>query len=144
MLSCKTAAIFPANAMSAPDNARLAHFILRAGLAFAFLYPPFSALFDPVSWASYFPSFVHRLPIDTTVLLHAFGVIEVVVAVWILSGKNIRVPAAVAAFLLFAIVTANLQDFEVLFRDITIAAIAIALIFWPSAVPETRANPQIP
>ena len=105
--------------------------VLRIGLAFALLYPPFAALGDPVSWAAYFPAFIRDLPIDTTLLLHAFGVFEVVLALWILSGWRIRVPATLSAILLLGIVAFNPADFEVLFRDLSIAAIAIALALLP-------------
>ncbi len=117
---------------------RIAHFLLRAGLAFSFVYPPISALGDPTSWAAYFPRFVHALPVSTTALLHGFGVVEVVVAVWLLTGWRVRVSAALAAFILLAIVFFNLQNFEVLFRDLSIAAMALALVFWPSPSPDSH------
>ena len=111
-----------------------AHLALRIGLAFAFLYPPIAALGDPVSWAGYFPAFVRALPIDTTLLLHAFGVLEVGIALWLLSGWRIRSAAAAAAAILLAIVAVDLSDFEVLFRDLSIAAMAIALALWPKPI----------
>ena len=111
-----------------------AHLVLRIGLALAFLYPPFAALSDPVSWASYFPGFVRALPIDITALLHIFGVLEIAIALWLLSGWRIRVPATLAALMLLGIVASNLPDFEVLFRDLSIAAMAVALILWPRHV----------
>ncbi len=119
--------------MSPSRSAEVAHLLLRVGVAFAFLYPPIMAVGDPVSWMSYFPSFVRDLPINTTLLLHAFGVVEVAIALWLLSGVRIRIPAALAALMLVAIVIANPSDFEVLFRDLTIAAAALALFFWPRA-----------
>lgn len=115
------------------SNSRLAHLVLRLGVAFAFLYPPIAAITDPESWLGYFPQFIRALPIDPLVLLHGFGVIEVVIALWILSGKNIRIPAALAALMLLAIVGFDWQNFSVLFRDLAIAAIAVALALWPSA-----------
>lgn len=114
------------------DNQYLiGHFLLRAGIAFAFLYPPIAALADPLAWAAYFPDFVTRLPVSTTVLLHAFGVVEIIIAVWIMSGRSIRIPAAIATVLLIGIMAANPGDFPVLFRDVTIAFGALALAFMP-------------
>jgi len=115
------------------SNELVAHLLLRAGVAFSLLYPPYAALLDPVSWAAYFPAFVRALPIETTVLLHAFGVLEVVLALWLLSGWRIRFPAALTALLLVAIIAVNLNQFEVLFRDVSIAAMAIALALWPKS-----------
>lgn len=110
---------------------KLAHLVLRAGAAFAFLYPPFAALGDPVSWAGYFPPFVRALPVDTTFLLHGFGVIEIILALWILSGWKIRFPSTVATLLLLAIILFNTPQFDVLFRDLVVAALTLALALWP-------------
>lgn len=125
-----------------PVPAGRAHLVLRVGLAFALLYPPFAAVSDPVSWISYFPAFVRMLPIDSILLLHAFGVVEVAIALWLLSGWRIRVPATLAALMLLGIVASNLPDFEVLFRDLSIAAMAVALALWPSA--RTSLLPSLP
>jgi uncharacterized membrane protein YphA (DoxX/SURF4 family) len=108
--------------MSAP-----AQLILRIGVAFAFLYPAISAISTPESWVGYFPPFLLALGIPSDILLHGFGVVEVVVALWLLSGWRILVPAVVATVMLLAIVVFNLPQMEVLFRDISIAAASLAL-----------------
>ena len=102
--------------------------LLRLGVALAFLYPPINAVIDPYSWIGYFPSFVRDLG-DEMVVLHVFGLIEVVIGIWLLIGRNIFWPSAVAVALLLAIVVFNLGDFQVLFRDLSIAAMALALAF---------------
>ena len=116
--------------MSLPASS-LANLILRAGAAFAFLFPAIDALFNPYAWEGYFPNFVHQLPIDSTVLLHSFGLLEVALALWLLSGKHIRIPAAVMTLMLVAIVVFNMNDFELLFRDLSIATITLALAVAP-------------
>jgi len=108
------------------DLKNAANFLLRAGVSFSFLYPPINALFDPYTWIGYFPKFMHGIVSDT-LLLHTFGIVEVIIALWILSGKNIFWPSLAATLILLAIVFLNLQDFQILFRDITIAAIAFSL-----------------
>jgi uncharacterized membrane protein YphA (DoxX/SURF4 family) len=113
---------------------RYAHLALRVGAAFAFLYPPVAALSDPVSWASYFPSFVRALPFDQLIILHSFGAIEAVLALWILSGRNIRIPSLVATAMLIGIVAFNLGQMDVVFRDLSIAALTLALALWPEPV----------
>jgi uncharacterized membrane protein YphA (DoxX/SURF4 family) len=113
------------------EGQQRAHFVLRLGTAFAFLYPPVMAVFDPVSWFAYFPQFIQSLPLDHTLLLHGFGFIEVIIALWILSGKNIRLPAIVASLMLLAIVVFNVSQLDVVFRDIAIAAMTLALALWP-------------
>lgn len=108
------------------NSDRTVHFLVRAGVAFAFLYPAINALFDPYSWLGYFPKFMHGIVSDA-VLLHGFGAFEVMLALWILSGKNIFLPSTVATLMLLAIVLFNLQDFQIVFRDVSLAAAAAAL-----------------
>lgn len=111
--------------------------MLRIGAAFAFLYPPIAAMSDPVSWASYFPSFVRALPMDSLVILHGFGIIEVVLAFWMLSGWRIRIPATIMTLMLLGIVATNVSQMDVLFRDVSIALMTLALVFlWPSVPSE--------
>ncbi len=103
--------------------------LLRTGVAFAFLYPPLSVWIfggDPSGWTGYFPELVRGYVADTT-LLTLFEVVEVVIALWILSGWRILIPCALATFMLAAIVIFNGAQFVVLFRDISIAAMALAL-----------------
>lgn len=102
--------------------------LLRAGLAFAFLYPPFAAFSDPYSWIGYFPAPLADLVAPHGVLLlHTFGVIEIILALWILLGKKIFIPSVLATALLLAIVVANPSQFPILFRDLAIAFIGLSL-----------------
>ncbi len=108
------------------DLHRIADWILRGGVAFAFLYPPINALSDPYSWIGYFPAFT-RGYVDDLVLLHVFGIIEVLIALWILSGWKIVLPSLAAAGLLLAIVFFDFSQMQVVFRDLSIAAAALYL-----------------
>lgn len=104
--------------------------VLRASLAFAFLYPPLAALSDPFSWIGYFPGFLlDAVAPHSLLLLHTVGVIEVGIALWILFGKHIFIPSAMAAVMLLAIVAMNPAQFPILFRDIAIAALAVSLAY---------------
>lgn len=105
---------------------RFAHLLLRGGVAFAFLYPAIDAFFDPYSWLGYFPKFMHGILPDA-VLLHSFGAIEITIALWILSGKNIFWPSTLATLMLATITLLNLQDFQIVFRDVSIAFMSAAL-----------------
>ncbi|HEV7448994.1 MAG TPA: DoxX family membrane protein [Candidatus Paceibacterota bacterium] len=104
-----------------------ANLVLRIGVALAFLYPPVDALSNPDSWVGYFPQFVLNSGVPSQVLLHGFGIIEVVLALWILSGWRVMWPALLATLMLVGIVAFNLSQFEILFRDVSIAAGALAL-----------------
>jgi len=113
------------------SSAGRSRLLLRVAIAFAFLYPPIAALSDPYSWIGYFPRFITSLPISSVLILHAFGLLEVVIAFWILSGRRIQVPCIAAAGLLLVIVAFNFGDIGVLFRDIALAVAALALAFMP-------------
>lgn len=122
---------------------RLSDLVLRASLAFAFLYPPLDALRDPDAWLGYFPGYLHGIVPDP-VLLHGFGLIEIVIAVWLLSGWNILWPSLAALAILLAIVLTHLHGFDTLFRDVSIAGIALALAVmrasgWKAHAGETAA-----
>lgn len=109
-----------------------ADWLLRIGLAFAFLYPPVAAWSDPITWLGYVPSYAYVLwPgfLSHFVFLHTFGVVEIILALWLLSGWRIYIPAALMGFLLLLIVAANQSQFEVVFRDLSIAATAFALAY---------------
>jgi hypothetical protein len=106
---------------------RLPNLILRIGVAFAFLYPPFAALRDPLSWLAYFPPFLLHLGLPDMLLLHGFGLVEVVIALWVLWGKHIQYPAALATLMLLSIVYFNAGQFDVVFRDLSIACMSASL-----------------
>ncbi len=100
--------------------------LLRFGVAFAFLFPPLNAFLDPYSWIGYFPGFLMDIVPDM-VLLHVVGIVEIIIGLWILSGRKIFIPSVAATAMLLLIVLFNLSDFQVLFRDLSIAAMALAL-----------------
>ena len=102
--------------------------LLRVGLAFSFLYPAVSAWFNPFAWIGYFPNFMLDLAGGhDMLLLHAFGVTEIIIGVWLLFSKRVFWPSMVAAVYLAGIVVFNLNQMDVIFRDISIFAMAIAL-----------------
>lgn len=101
----------------------LPQLLLRLAVAFSFAYPPIAAFFDPDSWLGYFPAFVP----SSILFLHAFGILELVIAAWILFGKRIVIPSVAAAVILIVIVAFNIGQFDILFRDLSIALAALAL-----------------
>lgn len=108
------------------NTTRAVNLLLRTGVAFAFLFPALNAFFDPYSWIGYFPTFLTGTFPDT-ILLHLFGLVEIVIGLWILSGRKIFIPSLVATGMLALIVLLNLSDFQVLFRDVSIMVMAFAL-----------------
>ena len=69
------------------QNEKTASLFLRLSIAFAFLYPPIAALGSPDSWIGYFPPFLLDLfKGNELLLLNLFGAVEIIIALWILSG----------------------------------------------------------
>ncbi len=103
-----------------------ADLILRVGVAFVFLYPAIAGMINPTEWIGYFPKFMRGI-IPDSFLLGGFEGVEVVIALWILSGKKIFWPSVVATLMLVSIVVFNGSNFEELFRDIGLAAATLSL-----------------
>ncbi len=112
-------------------KARAAHFLLRAGAAFAFLYPAINAWSDPESWIGYFPPFVlsagASVGLNDLTVLHLFGAVEIAIALWFLWGRHLFWPSALATLMLLVIVAFNMTQMQVVFRDLSIAALTLAL-----------------
>ncbi len=102
--------------------------LLRASIAVAFIYPPIAALFDPYSWVGYFPAFLTAIVSPhELLLLHAFGALEIVLALLILFRPRPWLSLGIAGAILVAIVIATPAQFPVLFRDLSIALAAFSL-----------------
>lgn len=102
--------------------------LLRIGLAFSFIYPPLSAFLDPYAWVGYIPAFLTLSGLSDMTLLHLFGLLELLVGVLLLLNIQVRKTAAVAAVILFFIVAYHYRQMDVLFRDIPILLMAVALM----------------
>lgn len=101
---------------------------MRIAVAFAFLYPAVDAWFNPYSWIGYFPGFILDLAGNNTeLLLHGWGVLEIVLALWVLFGVRVFIPSIIMAAALIVVVVANPGQFPILFRDISIALAALSL-----------------
>ncbi|OGG50748.1 hypothetical protein A2763_02380 [Candidatus Kaiserbacteria bacterium RIFCSPHIGHO2_01_FULL_54_36] len=132
--------------MTNVDWNRVAMFVLRLGVAFAFLYPAINAWTNPSDWIGYFPPFTRGI-VDDATLLHAFGIVEIVIAVWIIWGKYIFWPCVAATVMLVGIVVFNMNNFVVIFRDLSIAAASLALTLMNlprSAPPSSHSSSRLP
>lgn len=106
---------------------KIAILFLKVGVAFAFLYPAFSALFNPNLWVGYVPSWVD-LFVSREIFLFLFSVSEIFVGLGVLF-INRAYPAIIAGLILLTIVAFNPGEFPVIFRDLSIACMAFALAF---------------
>lgn len=103
-----------------------ASFLLRIGLAFSFLYAAISAFIDATPWVGFIPPWVGEM-IEPTTALYIFGVLEIIVAIWLLWGRKIFWAAGASVALLVCIIVPNLGSFPIIFRDITLLCAALAL-----------------
>lgn len=104
----------------------LAEILLRAAVAVAFMYPAVDAFFNPGSWIGFFPGWMRGVIADE-MLLHIFGASEMVIAVWIIFAKKIFIPNIIASLYLIGIVAFNWRFIDLLFRDVSILGISLAL-----------------
>lgn len=107
--------------------------LLRASVAFVFLYPALNGFVNPDAWIGYFPPFLLN-SISETMLVSGWGVIEIILALWILSGKKIAIPSIIATILIVGIVVFNPSQFIIIFRDLSLAGVtaALAIKHWNS------------
>ncbi|MBI1984522.1 MAG: DoxX family membrane protein [Candidatus Wildermuthbacteria bacterium] len=108
---------------------RHASILLRVGLAFTFLYAALNSFMEPLNWIGYVPSFARDIVPDF-MLLPAFSAYEVILGLWLLSGRKLFYSALLSALSLLGITVFNIPVFSVVFRDVGLlfAALALALL----------------
>lgn len=108
------------------DKNKLFFLLLRGGLAFVFVYAGVSSLINPINWIGYFPAFIKDI-IPSSFLLPIFSVFEIVLAVWLMSGKKLFYSSLIASLSLVGIIIFNLNQMDVIFRDVAILLTAVGL-----------------
>ncbi len=101
--------------------------VLRLALAFAFVYPPIAAFFYPDNWIWFVPDFVGNF-VPKLIFMHAFGVVEIIIALGVLFMRNPTVPAIAACLVLAAIIVLDWSAFDATFRDVSILLGGVALV----------------
>ena len=119
------------------SNPRVASILLRVGLASVFLYAAAASTLEPYNWLGYIPQFLRNM-FPSQILLMGFSIYELLLALWILSGKKIIYSASLASFTLVAIMVSNFSQMDILFRDIAILFAALSLIFLPTTSEQTK------
>lgn len=100
--------------------------LLRIGLAFAYLYAAVAAFITPNNWIGFFPSFLTSL-VPVNLLLTSFSIFEIVLALWLLSGKKVVWSALISAFMQASIVLVTLSGLDIVFRDVGLLFASLAL-----------------
>lgn len=113
--------------LNAAQRERLISIVLRSSVAVAFIYPPIAAFINPEAWLGFIPLWLRDSIPNDALFLHLFGASELLIAGWILLGKNIRIPSILACAYLVGIVAFNWNYSDLLFRDLAIVGAALAL-----------------
>jgi hypothetical protein len=100
--------------------------LLRAGLAFVFAYAGISMAISPANYTGYLPESIGDTP-WADLLLRGFAVYELLLVVGLLTRRYVAAAAIAAAATVAGIVALNLDAFDVLFRNVAIAAAALSL-----------------
>ncbi|HEV2403454.1 MAG TPA: DoxX family membrane protein [Candidatus Saccharimonadales bacterium] len=108
------------------QNVSIVTWLLRIGLAFVFLYACVSSLEHPLEWVGFLPSFLTKVMAATTTL-KIFAGYELLLGIWVLSGKFLRYSSVVCALTLAGIVILNFGQLITTFRDVGLVFMALAL-----------------
>ncbi len=108
------------------NNPDAAAWVLRLGLAFVFAYAGVQSLQHPLEWIGYMPKMLTS-HFDANTLLKVFSVAQLLLAVWLLTGKYLRFAALFAAAMLAGITLFNIPQMVITFRDVGLTAMALAL-----------------
>lgn len=102
-------------------------FLLRVGISIVFLYAGISSLLNPDGWIGFIPLFITSI-IPANTFLIIYSIFQILLSLWLLSGKQIFWASILAALTLILIITFNLESLDLIFRDIPIFLSSIALI----------------
>lgn len=110
------------------NNQRYTIILLKIGLSFVFLYTAFHGLYSPELYAIWVPSRVaYAMGPHLNFLLYGFFLFEFFLALFVFS-KTWSSRAALAMALLLAMITAmNYFKIDILFRNIGLICMALAL-----------------
>ena len=105
-----------------------AAFTLRIGIAFVFGYAVFAFFSGASNWSQFYPRWAADI-VSADIFLSVFSVYEVMLVIWLLSGKWLSTAALIAAVTIFLLTAVNLHLFDILFRNVAIFCSAVALMF---------------
>ncbi|MBU6141740.1 hypothetical protein KGO95_01295 [Patescibacteria group bacterium] len=103
-----------------------ASFLLRIGLASVFLYAAVASFIEPDAWIGYLPVFLRHI-FPANLLLAGFSTYQIVLSLWLLTGKRAFYAALLSALTLVGIIVANIGALDIIFRDFAILFASLAL-----------------
>ena len=104
----------------------LISFFLRLAISVPFLYAAIAAFLTPESWIGFLPSWV-RIIMPLEIALSVFSVFQIILSLWLLSGKWLRYSSLLAVVTLLGIAIFNVGALDIVFRDVGLLLAAAAL-----------------
>ena len=116
------------------DKTKLVSFFLRIGLATVFLYAGIAAVMNPEAWIGFIPAWIQDF-FPGKVILFTHATFNVILSMWLLSGKKIFYASFLAGGILLSIIIFNLGSLDIVFRDAAIffSAAAAAVLHYKDA-----------
>ena len=105
----------------------LISFLLRSGLAIAFFYAGISSFLNPTNWIGFVPNFLGVI-ISKEIFLMVFSIFEILLGIGLLFDYKTFTLSILSSITLFLILFGNIMNLDILFRDIAILFMALALI----------------
>ena len=105
---------------------KTATLVLKLGVGFVFLYVGITGLIHPDLYIGYFPQAILGI-IPNNLLSGIYSVFEILLALWLLFGKQTFIVASILSLMLIGIMVINWQLFPILFRNVGILGATIAL-----------------
>lgn len=116
------------------SRTKIAHYILRIGLAITFIWIGVFIYRDPVSWGSFLkPWAASLLPISLKTAMFGTAALDIAIGLTLLAGYFVWLAGGIAALhILVVIITTGINAITV--RDIGLlaATIVLSLIYWPA------------
>jgi len=104
----------------------VAFLLLRTAIASVFAYASVASFLSPDNWIGFFPLFLqHAVP--ENILLNGFSLYEILLAVWLISGKFTFYAAVLSVLTIGGIIVFNLNLLDIVFRDFAIVLAAASL-----------------
>ncbi len=108
------------------ENKTLISFFLRLALSIPFLYAALAAFLTPESWLGFLPGWVGFI-MPAEIALSLFSIFQLILSLWLLSGKWLRYSSPLAAVTLLGITVFNVGALDIVFRDVGLLLAAVAL-----------------
>lgn len=112
--------------MESDDKVTKVSLILRVGLAISFIYAAISSFLNPINWLGFIPNFIEII-ISREIFLMIFAIFQIILGISLLANYRTYLISIISSITLFLIIVSNLFILDIVFRDIAILFMALAL-----------------